>query len=129
MRNVIMRGEIEDSEYAMIFLRDITESRADSERRQQLVSDNASMELLIQSMVRLVDRFVVCDLEEDRYDFYSLQGEMIYEPSGSYHDFVAQVITKYKTLKPLDALETLISPENVRKNLSDEKSIYKYEYC
>ena len=124
-----MRGEIEDSEYAMIFLRDITESRADSERRQQLVSDNASMELLIQSMVRLVDRFVVCDLEEDRYDFYSLQGEMIYEPSGSYHDFVAQVITKYKTLKPLDALETLISPENVRKNLPDEKSIYKYEYC
>lgn len=129
MRNVIMRGEIEDSEYVMIFLRDITESRADSERRQQLVSDNASMELLIQSMVHLVDRFVVCDLEEDRYDFYSLQGEMIYEPSGSYHDFVAQVITKYKTLKPLDALETLISPENVRKNLPDEKSIYKYEYC
>ena len=129
VRNVIMRGEIEDSEYAMIFLRDITESRADSERRQQLVSDNASMELLIQSMVRLVDRFVVCDLEEDRYDFYSLQGEMIYEPSGSYHDFVAQVITKYKTLKPLDALKTLISPENVRKNLPDEKSIYKYEYC
>ena len=124
-----MRGEIEDSEYVMIFLRDITESRADSERRQQLVSDNASMELLIQSMVHLVDRFVVCDLEEDRYDFYSLQGEMIYEPSGSYHDFVAQVITKYKTLKPLDALETLISPENVRKNLPDEKSIYKYEYC
>lgn len=129
MRNVIMRGEIEDSEYAMIFLRDITESRADSERRQQLASDNASMELLIQSMVRLVDRFVVCDLEEDRYDFYSLQGEMIYEPSGSYHDFVAQVITKYKTLEPLDALEVLISPENVRKNLPDEKSIYKYEYC
>ncbi len=129
VRNVIMRGEIEDSEYAMIFLCDITESRADSERRQQLASDNASMELLIQSMVRLVDRFVVCDLEEDRYDFYSLQGEMIYEPSGSYHDFVAQVITKYKTLKPLDALKTLISPENVRKNLPDEKSIYKYEYC
>ena len=129
VRNVIMRGEIEDSEYAMIFLRDITESRADSERRQQLVSDNASMELLIQSMVRLVDRFVVCDFEEDRYDFYSLQGEMIYEPSGSYHDFVAQVITKYKTLEPLDALETLISPENIRKNLPDEKSIYKYEYC
>ena len=129
VRNVIMRGEIEDSEYAMIFLRDITESRADSERRQQLASDNASMELLIQSMVRLVDRFVVCDLEEDRYDFYSLQGDMIYEPSGSYHDFVAQVITKYKTLEPLDALETLISPENVRKNLPDEKSIYKYEYC
>ena len=129
VRNVVIRGEIEDSEYAMIFLRDITEAKVESARHLQMAADNASMELLIQSMVRLVDRFVVCDLEEDRYDFYSLQGEMIYEPSGSYHDFVAQVITKYKTLEPLDALETLISPENIRKNLPDEKSIYKYEYC
>ena len=29
--------------------------------------DNASMEQLIQSIVRLFDRFVVCDLENDRY--------------------------------------------------------------
>ena len=43
-----------------------------------MASDNASMELLIQSMVRLLDRFVVCDLENDRYRFYNLQGEMIY---------------------------------------------------
>lgn len=42
------------------------------------------MELLIQSMVRLLDRFVVCDLENDRYRFYNLQGEMIYEPYGTY---------------------------------------------
>ena len=29
VRNVIIRGEIEDSEYAMIFLRDITEAKAE----------------------------------------------------------------------------------------------------
>ena len=28
VRNVVIRGEIEDSEYAMIFLRDITETRS-----------------------------------------------------------------------------------------------------
>ena len=32
VRNVVMRGEIEDSEYAMIFLRDITESKAETMR-------------------------------------------------------------------------------------------------
>ena len=129
VRNVVMRGEIEDSEYAMIFLRDITESKAETARRMQMASDNASMDLLIKSMVRLLDRFVVCDLENDRYRFYNLQGDMIYAPTGAYHDFVEQVVAKYKTLEPLDALAALFSPENIRKNLQDENDIYKFEYC
>lgn len=127
--NVVMRGEIEDSEYAMIFLRDITESKAETARRMQMASDNASMDLLIKSVVRLLDRFVVCDLENGRYRFYNLQGEMIYAPTGTYHDFVEQVAAKYKTLEPLDALAALISPENIRKNLQGENDIYKFEYC
>lgn len=80
-------------------------------------------------MVRLLDRFVVCDLENDRYRFYNLQGDMIYAPTGAYHDFVEQVVAKYKTLEPLDALAALFSPENIRKNLQDENDIYKFEYC
>ena len=129
VRNVVMRGEIEDSEYAMIFLRDITESKAETARRMQMASDNASMELLIQSMVRLLERFVVCDLENDRYRFYNLKGEMIYAPTGAYHDFVEQVVAKYKTLESLDALDAIISPENIRRNLQGENDIYKFEYC
>lgn len=129
VRNVVMRGEIEDSEYAMIFLRDITESKAETARRTQMASDNASMELLIQSMVRLLDRFIVCDFENDRYRFYNLQGEMIYEPYGTYHAFVEQVMAKYKTLEPLEAIQALMSPDNIRKNLTAESDIYKFEYC
>jgi len=129
VRNVVMRGEIEDSEYAMIFLRDITESKAETARRMQMASDNASMELLIQSMVRLLDRFVVCDLENDRYRFYNLQGGMVYEPTGTYHAFVEQVMAKYKTLEPLEAIQALMSPENIRKNLTAESDVYKFEYC
>ena len=54
---------------------------------------------------------------------------MIYAPTGTYHDFVEQVVAKYKTLEPLDALAALFSPENIRKNLQDENDIYKFEYC
>ena len=129
VRNVVMRGEMGDSEYAMIFLRDITESKAETARRMQMASDNASMELLIQSMVRLLDRFVVCDLENDRYRFYNLQGEMVYEPSGTYHAFVEQVMAKYKTLEPLETIQAMMSPENIRKNLTAESDVYKFEYC
>ena len=95
----------------------------------QMASDNASMDLLIKSMVRLLDRFVVCDLENDRYRFYNLQGEMIYAPTGTYHGFVEQVAARYKTLEPLAAVDALFSPENIRKNLQGENDIYKFEYC
>ena len=97
VRNVIIRGEIEDSEYAMIFLRDITDAKVESARHLQMAADNASMEQLIQSIVRLVDRFVVCDLEDDRYESYNLNGQMIYKPLGFYHDFQMQVLERYKT--------------------------------
>ena len=110
VRNVIIRGEIEDSEYAMIFLRDITEAKVESARHLQMAADNASMEQLIQSIVRLVDRFVVCDLENDRYEFYNLNGQMIYKPLGFYHDFQMQVLEKYKTLEPLEAIDISDSP-------------------
>lgn len=94
-----------------------------------MASDNASMDLLIKSMVRLLDRFVVCDLENDRYRFYNLQGDMIYAPTGAYHDFVEQVAARYKTLEPLAAMDALFSPENIRRNLQGENDIYKFEYC
>ena len=129
VRNVVIRGEIEDSEYAMIFLRDITEAKVESARHLQMAADNASMEQLIQSIVRLVDRFVVCDLENDRYEFYNLNGQMIYKPLGFYHDFQMQVLEKYKTLEPLETMDILIAPENIRKNLKSENDIYKFEYC
>ena len=129
VRNVVIRGEIEDSEYAMIFLRDITEAKVESTRHLQMAADNASMEQLIQSIVRLVDRFVVCDLENDRYEFYNLNGQMIYKPLGFYHDFQMQVLEKYKTLEPLEAIDILIAPDNIRKKLKSENDIYKFEYC
>ena len=129
VRNVIIRGEIEDSEYAMIFLRDITEAKVERARHLQMAADNASMEQLIQSVVRLVDRFAVCDLENDRYEFYNLKGQMIYKPLGVYHDLQMQILDKYKTQEPLEAMDILIAPENIRKNLKSENDIYKFEYC
>lgn len=129
VRNVIMRGEIEDSEYAMIFLRDITEAKEENIKLQKMVSDNANKEQLIQSMVRLVDRFAVCDLKNDRYRFYNLKGQMIYKPLGRYSEFQEQLLVNYKTMKPLEPMDMLLSPENICKNLATENDIYKFEYC
>ena len=57
-----------------------------------MASDNASMDLLIQSMVRLLDRFVVCDLEipkkledDKKLQEGTLQGKDIPEEDRDYY--------------------------------------------
>ena len=65
----------------MIFLRDITEAKVETHgicRWQRIMLHGAADS----SIVRLVDRFVVCDLENDRYRFYNLNGQIIYKPLG-----------------------------------------------
>ena len=129
VRNVVMRGEMEDSEYAMIFLRDITEAKAETARRTQMASDNAAKEQLIQSMVRLVDHFAVWDLKNDSYVLYNINDRTPYKPSGAFHELRAGVLERYKTLAPLESMEVLLTSENIRKNLSKQDDIYKFEYC
>ena len=129
VRNVVMRGEMGDSEYAMIFLRDITEAKAETERRTQMASDNAAMEQLIQSVVRLVDHFSVCDLKNDSYILYNINERTPYKPSGAFRELCAGVLQRYKTLPPLESMEVLLTPENILKNLSKQDDIYKFEYC
>ena len=129
VRNVVMRGEMEDSEYAMIFLRDITEAKAETARRTQMASDNAAKEQLIQSMVRLVDHFAVWDLKNDSYVLYNINDRTPYKPSGTFHELRAGVLERYKTLEPLEAMDVLLTPENIRKSLTKQDDIYKFEYC
>ena len=38
-------------------------------------------------------------------------------------------MAKYKTLEPLEAIQALMSPDNIRKNLTAESDVYKFEYC
>ena len=40
-----------------------------------------------------------------------------------------QVIAKYKTLEPLETIQAMMSPENIRRNLTAESDVYKFEYC
>ena len=45
-----------------------------------------------------------------------------------YHDFQMQVLEKYKTLEPLEAIDIPVL-DNIRKKLKSENDIYKFEYC
>ena len=68
-------------------------------------------------------------LKNKANECYTLNGQRIYKPLGFYHDWQMQVLEKYKTLEPLEAIDILIAPDNIRKKLKSENDIYKFEYC
>ena len=100
------------------------------EERKELSEKNRIMDLLIQGTTRLVDRYAACDLENDSYLFYSKSiGDSAYAPSGAYHDFVAAMASRFKTISNELTLKQAFSLENIREKLKKPEDIYRFEYC
>ena len=129
VRNVILRGEAENSQYALIYLRDITDAKREAEIQKRMSADNEAMGHLIQSVTRIVDHFAICDLEEDTYEYSMINIKADYPPRGHYSDFIKMVTDRFKTLSSSETVEVLLSPSNLREKLVDKKDIYKFEYC
>lgn len=131
IRNVVARDEaVSSGRYAMIYMRDITESKREQNNIQELTKQNEAMDILIQGMERLVDRYVVCNFKEDTYTFYSNRTkDEPYDFAGNYHDFVDKVAAGYKMIAKDMTVEKAFSPEYIQEMLVSQEDIYKFEYC
>ena len=131
VRNVLMRGEENDgSRYAMIFVRDITEARKEMENILELTRKNDAMDLLLQGTMRLVNRFAMCNLEDDTYKFYSLHGKKPpYDAYGTYHDLIRRIASRYKVVAKDETIDKVISADHIRGMIRSMDDIYKLEYC
>ena len=129
IRNVILRGELDGAQYAMIFLRDITEAKKERIKHQQILNNKNELEHLIRSMIHVVDHFAVCDLENDKYEYYNINVTPKYPAAGSYYDFMSAVTRRFKLIEPGKKLVDVLSPEIIRQELLTENDVYKFEYC
>lgn len=129
VRNIIIRDEMAtDFNYAMVFVRDITSAKAEAENIQELTKKNKVMDMLIQGMIKLVDRYVLCDFEKESYQFYSRFECDDYPPEGAYSEFATSIARRYKTVSEKVSIERAFSIEYIRKMLPTADDIYKFEY-
>ena len=107
----------------------------DQEKRKdasilELTQQNRMMDVLIQGTSKLVDRYAVCDLKQDRYRFYSQkQNDAAYPSDGFYHEFVKNMASRFKTVSGDLTLEQAFSAGNIQKMLKTPDDIYRFEYC
>lgn len=131
VRNVILEDDKEEeSRYLMVFIRDITEAKKEAEDVKELTRQNEAMDMLIQSTVKLVDRYAMCDLENDHYRFFNRKSdEMVYEPEGNYYDFVSAMEKNFKLLASDISFGEAFSKQRIREMLKTPDDVYKFEYC
>ena len=95
------------------------------QRRKELT------EQMFHGMARIVDRFVVCDLENDRYEYHERRRKELYPTEGSYLDLLSWLSRQYVILTDGEntKLVQMLAPENLRAKLKEEKDSIKFEYA
>ena len=93
-------------------------------RQQELTAQ------MFQGMARIVDRFAICDLMQDHYEYHERCGSMLYPAEGSYKRLLEQISLRYAVLTDSEnaKLSQLLSPENLRRELKSEADSMKFEY-
>lgn len=130
VRNTLVYDEGTDgSRGLLVFVRDITEVKAESERISELIHKKNEIDLLLQGTLKLIDRYVVCDLTADTYDFYSVKSQSSYPSKGAYHDFVRSIGEIYAALEGSDlSIEGMLAPAHLCDMLPHPESVYRFEY-
>ena len=131
LRNIVIPSDCDEQgkpRHAVIFLRDITDTKSEGYELSRIAGEKA-MKQLVTGMVKLVDRFAVCDLECDSYEFYHLSTDITFAPRGKYHVLCESISKCYKLLTEELPFEQALSPEHLREVLHTENDTYRFEYC
>lgn len=104
---------------------------AERNRRRELERRREKSDMMFEGMARVVERFAVCDLDRDHYQYHERRGELLYPPEGSYRQLLEQMSRKYVVLTDSEnaKLTQMLAPENLRRLIKTDSDSLKLEYA
>ena len=112
-----------------MYLHDVTDSRRAEAERLNLIKAKTALDQLIQGMMKIINRFAVCDLEQDSYEWHEVHGDQTSQLTGAYSSLQRTVAKHFKMLSEEENISAAFAPENLQKHLQTPADIYKFEYC
>ena len=91
---------------------------AERNRRRELEHHREASDMMFAGMARVVERFAVCDLDRDRYQYHERHGEALYPPEGSYRQMLEQISRKYVVLTDSDLVVNLPLDDVLRDHIA-----------
>ena len=100
-------------------------------QREELARRKELTEQMFEGMAQIVDRFAVCDLKNNTYEYHERRGTPLYPERGSYDDLVQLISDLYAVLTDSEnaKMTNMLSVENVRAMIKKQKDNFKFEYC
>ena len=104
---------------------------AERNRRRELERRRETSDMMFAGMARIVERYSVCDLDCDHYQYYERRGEPLYPPEGSYQQLLEQMSRQYVILTDSEnaKLTQMLAPENLRRLIKTDNDSLKLEYA
>lgn len=108
------------------------EARSLKIEQQMLARQKELSDRLFTGMGRIADRYAVCDLARDRYEYHeNVLSKPLYPETGRYRDFVELMSRRYLVLGKAEGMkiDQILEPDYLRRVLRKETDILKFEYC
>ena len=104
---------------------------AEHNRRRELERRREKSDMMFEGMARIVERYAVCDLDRDRYQYHERRGEALYPPEGSYQQLLEQISRKYVVLTDSEnaKITQMLAPENLHRLIKTDNDSLKLEYA
>ena len=104
---------------------------AERNRRRELERRREKSDMMFAGMARIVERYSVCDLDRDRYQYHERRGEPMYPKEGSYQQLLEQISRKYVVLTDSEnaKIPQMLAPENLRRLIKTDDDSLKLEYA
>ena len=119
--------------HGLLILAGVVKIQRDAERnrRRELERRREKSDMMFAGMARVVERYSVCDLDRDRYQYYERRGEALYPPEGSYRQMLEQISRKYVVLTDSEnaKIPQMLAPENLRRLIKTDDDSLKLEYA
>lgn len=133
MRRVQMATIFIITLHGLLIMAGVVKIQRDAERnrRRDLERRREKSDMMFEGMARVVERYAVCDLDRDRYQYYERHGEALYPSEGSYQQLLEQISRKYVVLTDSEnaKIPQMLAPENLRRLIKTDKDSLKLEYA
>ena len=133
MRRVQMATIFVITLHGLLILAGVVKIQRDAERnrRRELERRREKSDMMFAGMARIVERYSVCDLDRDRYQYYERHGEALYPPEGSYRQMLEQLSRQYVVLTDSEnaKITQMLAPENLRRLIKTDDDSLKLEYA
>lgn len=86
-------------------------------------------DMLLNSLARIVDRYALCDIENDTYEYHERLARRLYPERGSYSDLVEAISNRYTLISEEEKkdISELLSLENIYEKIKNERDFFKFE--